>query len=224
MLSAEVEGQVVTYNDIDDPFFIEIYPIIKAAHDHVVLRPGAALGSLQSHRVYRQKQHSRRHRRVRRLERRFDAACRAWPFDHFGDTSRKIYLYDTFAGMPRPDDVDKRWDGVDSLPTWQQFQDAGKQWGYGGTVEMVRNVMRGSEYPAGQACLRRGYGRGHNTSADVQPVGAASTGHRLPQVHLPRAGASLPHAGQRRHSHHRRLRPVSRALARRRTNTSPRTS
>src|ERR1700691_3445989 len=27
-----------------------------------------------------------------------------------GDTSRRIYLYDTFAGMPRPDAVDTRWD------------------------------------------------------------------------------------------------------------------
>jgi len=66
---------------------------------------------------------------------------------NFGDTSRKIYLYDTFAGMPRPDDVDKRWDGVPALPTWEEHTANGKAWGFGGTVEMVREVLRMSNYP-----------------------------------------------------------------------------
>ena len=36
---------------------------------------------------------------------------------HFGDTSRRIYLSDTFAGMPNPGAIDARWGGVPALPT-----------------------------------------------------------------------------------------------------------
>jgi O-methyltransferase len=50
-----------------------------------------------------------------------------------GDTSRRIYLYDTFAGMPRPDAVDTRWDGVPALPTWEHYQKNDRRWGYGGS-------------------------------------------------------------------------------------------
>ena len=66
---------------------------------------------------------------------------------HFGDTSRRIYLYDTFAGMPKPDAIDARWDGVPALPTWEQHQRNGSRWCYGGTQDHVRGVVSSSGYP-----------------------------------------------------------------------------
>jgi len=66
---------------------------------------------------------------------------------HFGDLSRRIYLYDTFAGMPKPDDIDRRWDGMPALPTWEHHQKIGRRWGYGGSAEHVRRVVSLSGYP-----------------------------------------------------------------------------
>ena len=66
---------------------------------------------------------------------------------HLGDTSRCIYLYDTFAGLPKPEAVDVRWDGVPALPTWEQHQRSGGRWCYGGSLKHVRRVMQSSGYP-----------------------------------------------------------------------------
>ena len=71
----------------------------------------------------------------------------AHTFMHFGDTSRRIYLYDTFSGMPKPDAVDAGWDGTPALPTWEHHQKIGGRWGYGGTQDHVRQVMCTSGYP-----------------------------------------------------------------------------
>lgn len=66
---------------------------------------------------------------------------------HFGDTSRKIYLYDTFEGMPEPaaDDVDCQ--GNSALGAWQRHRDQGTRWGYGGTLDMVKAVLARANYP-----------------------------------------------------------------------------
>jgi O-methyltransferase len=69
---------------------------------------------------------------------------------HFGDTSRRIWLYDTFAGMSKPEPVDMLWDGVPALPTWEHYNQTGGRWGYGGTQEHVRQVVCSSGYPADQ--------------------------------------------------------------------------
>jgi O-methyltransferase len=66
---------------------------------------------------------------------------------HFSDTSRRIYLYDTFAGMPKPEAVDARWDGMPALPTWERSQESGRRWCYGGSQDHVRQVMSSSGYP-----------------------------------------------------------------------------
>jgi hypothetical protein len=66
---------------------------------------------------------------------------------HLGDTSRRIYLYDTFAGMPKPEPVDARWDGMPALPTWEHYQRTGRGWCFGGTQEHVRSVVASSGYP-----------------------------------------------------------------------------
>ena len=71
---------------------------------------------------------------------------------HFGDTSRRIWLYDTFAGVPKPEPVDARWDGVPVLPTWEHHQE--QNWRtvgiQQGTLEHVREVVCSSGYPADQ--------------------------------------------------------------------------
>jgi hypothetical protein len=67
---------------------------------------------------------------------------------HFGDTSRRIFLYDTFAGMPKPEAIDTRWDGVPALPTWEHHQRNGRRWCFGGTQDHVREVVCASGYPA----------------------------------------------------------------------------
>jgi hypothetical protein len=69
---------------------------------------------------------------------------------HFGDTSRRIWLYDTFDGIPKPDPVDARWDGTPALHTWEHFRKTGRRWGYGGTRDHVRQVVCASGYPADQ--------------------------------------------------------------------------
>ena len=61
---------------------------------------------------------------------------------------RRLYLYDTFAGMPRPEAIDARWDGVPALPTWEHHQRNGRTWCYGGTQDHVRSVVCSSGYPA----------------------------------------------------------------------------
>lgn len=147
MLSTAVNGADVTYTDIDDPYFNAIYPLIKA---HTITSTN---GPVPLWVLYKSIEYIVKNNIPGDI-----AECGVWnggsmllaamSLIHFGDTSRKIYLYDTFAGMPKPEDVDKRWDGVPALPTWESFKDAGKLWGYGGTAEMVRQVMSASNYPA----------------------------------------------------------------------------
>jgi O-methyltransferase len=155
MLSTEVKGSTVTFNDIDDPFFIDIFPLI-APHSLTSRNGPVPLWVLFKSLEYI----------VRNKIPGDIAECGVWnggsmllaalSLIHLGDTSRRIYLYDTFAGMPRPDDVDKRWDGVPALPTWENFTTSGRQWGYGGTVEMVQEVMRASNYPQDKLIFVKG--------------------------------------------------------------------
>lgn len=146
MLSTEIEGKVVNFNDIDDPYFISIYPFIKP---HTIT---SSYGPVPLWVLYKSIEYIVKNQIPGDI-----AECGVWnggsmllaamALIHFGDNSRKIYLYDTFAGMPKPDDVDRRWDGASALDTWQSYTDAGKLWGYGGTVDMVRKVMSASNYP-----------------------------------------------------------------------------
>lgn len=71
----------------------------------------------------------------------------ALALSHFGDTSRKLYLYDTFEGMPLPDEVDVDCHGNSAIKAYHSFKDRGTIWGYGGTEDMVREVVRKSDYP-----------------------------------------------------------------------------
>jgi len=64
---------------------------------------------------------------------------------HFGDTDRKIFLYDTFTGMTKPDEKDVDWDGLNLQKKWEKDQNT--KWGYGGNLEEVRNNVYASNYP-----------------------------------------------------------------------------
>lgn len=96
MFSTEVNGSVVTYNDIDDPFFIEAYPSIKK-HSLTANQGPVALWVLYKSIEYI----------VKNGIPGDIAECGVWnggsmllaalALKHFGDTSRKLYLYDTFA-------------------------------------------------------------------------------------------------------------------------------
>ena len=64
---------------------------------------------------------------------------------HFGDTDRKIFLYDTFTGMTKPDEKDVDWDGLNLQKKWEKDQST--KWGYGGSIEEVRKNVYASNYP-----------------------------------------------------------------------------
>jgi len=66
---------------------------------------------------------------------------------HFGDTSRRLYLYDTFEGMPKPQEVDVDNTGNSALKHWEALTSEGKTWGYGGSEEMVKEVVFSAGYP-----------------------------------------------------------------------------
>jgi len=66
---------------------------------------------------------------------------------HFGDTAREFYLYDTYEGMTRPEDVDVDYDGNAMKPAWTEAQRAGKTIGYGGAVDTVRSYLKTTGYP-----------------------------------------------------------------------------
>jgi O-methyltransferase len=71
---------------------------------------------------------------------------------HFGDTKRKIFLYDTFTGMTKPDEKDVDWDGLNLQKKWEEDSAQTKSnstmmWGYGGSIEEVRKNVYSSNYP-----------------------------------------------------------------------------
>ena len=70
-----------------------------------------------------------------------------------GDTSRKIYLYDTFEGMPEPGVFDKDWNDNSPHSKWESLRwenDAslGSRFGFGGSLEIVRSIMEETKYPS----------------------------------------------------------------------------
>lgn len=66
---------------------------------------------------------------------------------HYGDTSRELYLYDTFAGMTEPDEIDVDFDGKENKPIWDQITGRGEMMGFGGSLEEVRANLQLTGYP-----------------------------------------------------------------------------
>lgn len=71
----------------------------------------------------------------------------ALALQHFGDTTRELYLYDTFEGMPEPGEVDKDWHGLSAHDAWRSHKEQGGSWGFGGTLDMVKAVVHSGGYP-----------------------------------------------------------------------------
>jgi O-methyltransferase len=146
MFSTDVNGTVVTYEDIDDPYFMSIYPTIKP---HTIT---SSFGPVPLWVLYKTIEHIVKHDVPGDI-----AECGVWNGGSMLLTALALKHYDTYAGMVKPEDIDKRWDGVPALPTWENAQAKGPtwenaqakgtNWGYGGTVEMVLAVMRSSGYP-----------------------------------------------------------------------------
>jgi hypothetical protein len=75
---------------------------------------------------------------------------------HLKDTSRKIYLYDTFEGMPKPEDEDLDWDGNRALDTWRTITLKGEKWGFGGDINSVNQLMLSTKYPNEKIIITKG--------------------------------------------------------------------
>jgi len=75
---------------------------------------------------------------------------------HLKDSSRNLYLYDTYEGMPEPSEVDTDWDGNAAWPAWKKARDEGGRWGYGGSLEQVRQLLLESGYPEGKLLFVKG--------------------------------------------------------------------
>ena len=65
-----------------------------------------------------------------------------------GDTSRKLYLYDTFTGMAKPQEMDiHKRDGSEQISRWESFQREGyNEWCYA-PLQEVRSNMQATGYP-----------------------------------------------------------------------------
>lgn len=73
----------------------------------------------------------------------------------FNDTSKKIYLYDTFEGMPKPDDVDvKIRTGASGKDIWQQKQKDGG-WAKA-KIDEVKQNMHSTAYPTDNLIFVKG--------------------------------------------------------------------
>jgi O-methyltransferase len=74
----------------------------------------------------------------------------AYALGHFGDTTRDLYLYDTFAGMTEPSEIDVDFDNVAYKPRWKQITGQGGLMGFGDTVEGVKANLLRTGYPQRQ--------------------------------------------------------------------------
>jgi len=74
----------------------------------------------------------------------------AYALAHFGDTSRDLYLYDTFTGMTEPSEIDIDFDHVAYQPRWKEITKQGGMMGFGDTVEGVKANLLQTGYPERQ--------------------------------------------------------------------------
>ncbi|MBX2834523.1 MAG: TylF/MycF family methyltransferase [Micavibrio sp.] len=76
---------------------------------------------------------------------------------YYGDTSRKVYLYDTFAGMTEPTEEDRDYiRGYDAIDRFNKSKkDTHTDWAYAPFEEVERNV-EASTYPSKQFVYVKG--------------------------------------------------------------------
>jgi hypothetical protein len=73
-----------------------------------------------------------------------------------GDTTRTLFLYDTFEGMTEPDPaVDIDFSGNEAVRDWREVQRRGVKWAYA-PVEEVREILATSGYPMEKVKLVKG--------------------------------------------------------------------
>lgn len=149
MLRFDIGDRTLDYPDIEDAFFADLLPKIRP-HTRTLKSGVESAWALYQAIGYI----------VRNAIPGDIVECGVWSggamllaahaLGHAGDITRRIFLYDTFAGMPRPDPMDARWDGVPALPTWERYQREGRAWCFGGGPEHVRQVVCSSGYPQDQ--------------------------------------------------------------------------
>ena len=84
-----------------------------------------------------------------------------------GDTSRKVYLYDTYEGMPEPTSVDIDYAGRSAHDDWQDNRrDGYNEWNFA-SLEDVQDNMRATEYPFDQLVFVKGLVQ--NTIPEASP-------------------------------------------------------
>ena len=93
-----------------------------------------------------------------------------------GDRSRDIYLYDTYAGMTRPENVDVRSrDGMEQISRWQAFQRNGyNEWAHA-SLDEVRANMQTTGYPQDKL---------HFVEGDVETTIPATAPERISLLRL----------------------------------------
>ena len=74
----------------------------------------------------------------------------AHALQYFGDAGRELYLYDTFAGMTEPEEIDVDFDGNAMKPVWERAHSEGKVIGFGGLLDEVMSNLRRTGYPEAQ--------------------------------------------------------------------------
>lgn len=71
------------------------------------------------------------------------------------DSTREIYLYDTFEGMSEPGNFDKRFDGISASDQLSETPKGEGVWCYS-SLDEVRNNLAATGYPAGNLHFVKG--------------------------------------------------------------------
>ena len=167
-MQIKFKDKIIKYKDIDDPFFCNV--IMPNCMNNIM---ASGFGSFETiYAAYNNVKYI--------VENKIPGdivECGVWrggitqlaalTMIHLKDTSRKIYLYDTFEGMPKPEDEDLDWDGNRALDAWRTFALKGEKWGFGGDINSVNQLMLSTKYPKEKIIITKG--KVENTIPNVIP-------------------------------------------------------
>jgi hypothetical protein len=154
-----VDGKNVEYNDITDENFMDIFDKCRP-HSLCMMYGPEVAWSLYTSIGY-----------IVRNEIPGDIVeCGVWnggsillialTLIQFGDIGRKLYLYDTFDGMAKPEDIDRTFNGDPAIFAWEEHQRKGPdgpKWGFGGHLEDVKQIVYSSGYPIENIIFVKGF-------------------------------------------------------------------